>query len=43
MQETEWATDNTIDSQMLGNVMDTLLAAGVIDTKVAVSELVWER
>ena len=43
LQETEWATDNTIDAQMLGNVMDTLLAAGVINTKVAVSELVWER
>lgn len=42
LHETEWATDSTIDPQMLENVMDTLLAAGVITDKMPPAELVFQ-
>lgn len=42
LHETRWATDNAIDLQMLENVMDTLLAAGITTRKTAAAGLVWQ-
>ncbi|MCU0355375.1 MAG: substrate-binding domain-containing protein [Cytophagales bacterium] len=41
LAETEWATDNRIDSFMLENVMDVLQKAGMIAKKIPVGQLMY--